>query len=66
MHPTRRDPQSPWSILEAPVPSESGVYPIGVFSDAEVAMSLEEAEETLASFETIARSRRLATKRDRG
>ena len=41
-------------------------YVVQVFSDAEVAMSLEEAEETLASFETIARSRRLAHQRDRG
>lgn len=45
--------------LDAPTPTESGVYPIGVFSDAELAMSLDEAEETLASFTAIgARLRR--------
>ena len=39
--------------LDAPTPTESGVYPIGVFSDAEVAMNLEEVEETLAAFSAI-------------
>lgn len=41
------------SRLDAPTPTESGVYPIGVFSDAEVAMNLEEVEETLAAFSAI-------------
>ena len=36
--------------LEAPTPTESGVYPLGVFSDAEVAMNLDEVEDTLAAF----------------
>lgn len=45
--------------LDAPTPTESGVYPIGVFSDAEVAMNLEDVEETLAAFSAIgARLRR--------
>jgi len=39
--------------LDAPTPTESGVYPLGVFSDAEVAMNLDEVEETLASFSAI-------------
>lgn len=45
--------------LDAPTPTESGVYPLGVFSDSEVAMNLDEVEETLASFSAIsARLRR--------
>lgn len=44
---------SPPVGLDAPTPTESGVYPIGVFSDAEVTMNLAEVEETLRSFRAV-------------
>lgn len=47
-----RVPSGP-TRLDAPTPTESGVYPLGVFSDADVAMNLDEVEDTLASFSAI-------------
>jgi hypothetical protein len=51
--PTHEPWASPSARLDAPTPSESGVYPIGVFSDAEVTMNLAEVEETLQAFRAI-------------
>jgi ABC-type Fe3+-citrate transport system substrate-binding protein len=48
----RRRPSDP-TLVDAPTPTESGVYPIGVFSDAEVTMNLAEVEETLQAFRAI-------------
>ena len=38
----------------APTPNESGVYPIGVFSDVETTLSGEDVDEALREFSEIA------------
>jgi hypothetical protein len=53
---SRRESAPPacWNaILEAPVPTESGEYPIGVFSDAELGWTAAQVDETIASFADI-------------
>lgn len=40
-------------VMLAPSPSESGIYPIGVFSDAETTLSSDEVEEVLHGFSDV-------------
>jgi hypothetical protein len=49
----------PLAALRAPTPTESGVYPIGVFSDPEAVLPGADVEELLRAFSDIgARLRR--------
>ncbi len=50
-----RQPPTPAShdanhVLRAPAPNESGIYPIGVFSDAETTLSGDEVDDVLRGF----------------
>lgn len=56
--PTLPAATDPNHVMLAPAPNESGIYPIGVFSDVETTLSGDEVEDVLRDFaDTAARLR---------
>lgn len=48
-----RDARPRGHVMRAPTPNESGIYPIGVFSDVETTLSGDEVEDALREFSDL-------------